>query len=181
MKKITILLIALIGLVAFSNAQVSDNYVITPNDLTIQSNGGYDILEIIDHSFTDEIGNPQLPVKIVSYVLPYNSTITGITINSISQEKLSGNYYIFPTQPPRKLDWSDPPPFVEPNLEIYNSNTPYPNKTVEIINDGYTHGYHVITVAIYPVVYYPEDREIYLRDLQEKILFFTAGTFHNFI
>jgi len=94
MKKITILLIALIGLVAFSNAQVSDNYVVTPNDLKIQSNGEYDILEMIDHSFTDEIGNPQLPIKIVSYVLPYNSTVTGITVNSISQEKLSGNNII---------------------------------------------------------------------------------------
>ncbi|MCL2168159.1 MAG: hypothetical protein FWH59_03405, partial [Lentimicrobiaceae bacterium] len=106
-----------------------------------KQNDGFDQILINECSFTEEIGNPQLPIKIISYVLPYNSTVTGIIVNSISQEKLNGNYYIFPTQPPIPLDWSDPPPFVEPNLDIYNSNVPYPNKTVEIISDGYTHGY----------------------------------------
>ena len=176
MKKITIITITLMGLFLLTNAQVSDSYVVTPNDLIIQSNGEYDILEIIDHSFTKEIGNPQLPVKIVSYVLPYNSTVIDITVNSISQEKLNGNYYIFPTQPSRQLDWSEPPPFIEPNLDIYNSNIPYPNKTVEIINDGYTHGYHVVTVAIYPIVYYPADREIYLCDISFTINYTTGSS-----
>ena len=166
------------GLFLLTNAQVSDSYVLTPNDITIHQNGEYEEIMITnEYSFTEEIGNPQLPIKIVSYVLPYNSTVTGITINSISQEKLSGNYYIYPAQPPRKLDWSEPPPFVEPNPDIYNSNTLYPNKTVEIINDGYTHGYHIVTVAIYPIVYYPLDREIYLRDISFTITY--NGFFDN--
>ncbi|MCL2313572.1 MAG: hypothetical protein FWC41_14035, partial [Firmicutes bacterium] len=154
MKKIAALIIILIDLTAFLNAQVTDNYVITPNDLKIQSSGEYDILEIIDHSFSNEIGNPQLPVKIISFVLPYSSTVTGIEV-SVIQEKIEGSYYIFPVQPPRPLDGSAAPAFVEPNQAVYNSSAPYPNKIVEIINDGYTHGYHVVTVAIYPVEYHP--------------------------
>ena len=149
-------------------AQVSDSYVLTPNDITLYQNGEYDVIITAENTFTDEVGSPQLPVKIISYVLPYNSTVTGINV-SVTQQKLEGNYYIYPAQPPRRLDGSEPPPFVEPNQEIYNSNNPYPNKTVEIINDGYTHGYHVVTVAIYPVVYYPIDREIYLRDISFTI------------
>jgi len=164
MKKILLFAIALISLHAF--AQISDSNVITPNDITVYRKGGYDLLLTADNTFTDEIGNPQLPVKIVSYVLPYNSTVTGITINSITQQKLDSNYYIFPVQQPRVLDGSPTPPFIEPNPEVYNLNTPYPNKTAEIINDGYAHGYHVVTVAIYSVVYYHADREIYLRDIE---------------
>ena len=169
MKKIYFLAIVFISLSAF--AQISDSILLSPKDLIIQSNGEYDLLEIIDHSFTEEIGNPLLPVKIISFVLPYNSTVTGIQINSVTQEKISGNYYIFPAQPQRRLDWSEAPPFVEPNSAVYNSSVPYPNKIVEIINDGYTHGYHVVTVAIYPVEYYPENREIYLRNISFTITY----------
>ena len=177
MKKITVLIIALIGLTAFSNAQISDSYSLNLNDIVIKQNGVFHELFIEECTFTNEIGNPQLPVKIVSYVLPYNSTVIEIEINSITQEKLSGNYYIFPTQKQRKIDGSESPIFVEPNLEIYNSNVPYPNKTVEIISDGYTHGYHVVTVAIYPIEYHPASREIYLRNISFTINY--NGTFDS--
>ena len=143
MRKTFTLTIALLCLTTFLNAQISDNFIVTPNDVTFIKNRGFDEMTIEGCSFTDEIGSPQLPVKVLSFVLPYYSMVTGITINSISQQKLDGSYYIFPAQPPRRLDGSEPPPFVEPNPEIYGASTPYPNKTVEIINDGYTHGYHV--------------------------------------
>jgi hypothetical protein len=169
MKKVIILAIALVGLSALVNAQINDSYILNQNDVIIQQNGVYDEISIDGCTYIDEVGNPQLPVKIVSYVLPYNSTVIGMVINIVSQEKLSGNYYVYPVQSPRVLDGSDTPPFVEPNSEIYNSNTPYPSNTVEIINDGYTHGYHVVTVAIYPVEYHPSGREIYLRDISFTI------------
>jgi len=167
MKKITILIIALMGLLVLANAQISDTFILTPNDLTILQNGIYDEIIITnENSFTNEIGSPQLPIKIVSFVLPYNSTVLDIQVNSLTEQKLNGNYYIYPVQPTRWLNGSEPPPFVEPNPAVYGSLIKYPNKTIEIINDGYTHGYHVVTVAIYPVVYYPADREIYLRDIE---------------
>ena len=178
MKKITILIATLLGFIAFVNAQISDSYVLTQNDLTFHRNGEYDeILITNENSFTEEIGNPQLPVKIVSYVLPYNSTVTGITVNSVSSQKLSGTYIIIPLQPTRYLDGSEPPPFVEPNPEVYNSNTPYPNKKVEIISDGYTLGYHIVTVAIHPIEYYPVNKEIYLRNISFTINY--VGSFDS--
>ncbi|MDL2262867.1 hypothetical protein LJC11_05140 [Bacteroidales bacterium OttesenSCG-928-I21] len=168
MKKLIILIVTLIGLFGVLSSQVSDNFMLTTNDLIISTSGEYDIISTTDFSFTDEIGSPQLPVKFVSFVLPYNSTITGLDV-TVTQQKLNGNYYIYPAQPPRMLDGSDPPEFVESNLDIYNSNEPYPNKTVEIISDGYTHGYHVVTVAIYPVEYHPANREVYLRNINFTI------------
>jgi hypothetical protein len=168
MKKFLFLIITTISLPILINAQISDNFTVTPNDVIFVQNGSFDEINIMGCSFTNEIGNPQLPIKIMSFVLPYNSTITAIDVNA-TQQKLNGNYYIFPTQLPRPLDGSEPPPFIEPNLEIYNSNIPYPSKTVEIINDGYTHGYHVVTLAIYPMEYHPEDREVYLRDISFTI------------
>ncbi|MCL2311689.1 MAG: hypothetical protein FWC41_04265 [Firmicutes bacterium] len=124
MRKTITLIVALLGLTTFLNAQINDTFIVTPNDVTLKKNRGFDEITIEGCSFTNEIGNPQLPVKVLSFVLPYNSTVTGIDINSVVSEKLNGNYYIFPAQPPRRLDGSEPPPFVEPNPEIYGSSAP---------------------------------------------------------
>ena len=102
MRKLTLIII-LIHLLVLSNAQISDSYVLTPNDLTISKNGKYDVIITQEKSFTDEIGSPQLPVKIISFVLPYNSTVSSLGI-AVTQEKLNGSYYIFPTQPQQTLD-----------------------------------------------------------------------------
>ena len=174
MRKFIILFAVIIGLPIFSIAQVSDSFVLSSKEVTHRQNGSFDELIIEEYSFTDEIGNPQLPVKIVSYVIPYNATVTGIDV-TVSQQKLSGNYYIFPAQPPIPLDGSNPPPFVEPNQDIYASSTPYPNKTVEIINDGYTHGYHIVTIKIYPVSYIPANGEIYLQSYNYTINYSTTN------
>jgi len=165
MKRIIFLVITVIGSVAFSNAQISDNITLNVNDLMFLKNRTYDVISINEDTFTDEIGSPQLPVKVISYVLPYNSTVTSITINSVSLENLSGVFYIYPAQPPRYLDGSEPTPFVEPNQTIYGSSMPYPSGTVEIISDNYTYGYHVVTLKVYPIEYIPINKEIYLRNI----------------
>ncbi|MCL2312575.1 MAG: hypothetical protein FWC41_08865 [Firmicutes bacterium] len=118
MRKLFTLAVAMVGLMAFTNAQISDNFIITPNDVTLIKNRGFDEVTIEECSFTNEIGNPQLPVKVLSYVLPYNSTVTSVEVNSVTQQKLEGNYYIFPTQPPRRLDGAPIPA----DREIYVRN-----------------------------------------------------------
>jgi len=163
MRKFSVLIIILVGLSTLTNAQISDSYILTPNDITVLQNEIYDVISIEGCSYTDEVGKPQLPVFMETFVLPYSSIVTDVQVTTTSRQQIAGNYYIFPTQPPRVLDGSDPPPFVEPDQVVYSSNTPYPNKTVEIVDDGYLYGYHVVTVKIYPVSYIPASGEIYLQ------------------
>jgi len=143
MKKLTFFII-LVGISISLKSQVSDSYSLSLQNVEFQQrevNGVvYDVILTKESTCTDEVGNPKLPVKIISYVLPYNSTVTGIDV-SVTLQKLQRNYYIIPAQYPRALDGSDPPPFVEPDLAVYSSNTPYPNKTIEIVDDGYLYGY----------------------------------------
>lgn len=176
MKILYIFIILILTSSIVLNAQISDSYRLSSDDLRIEQNAQFQLLNTIENSYTDEIGNPQLPVKIISFVLPYESTILGIDIN-VNKQKLNGSYYIYPVQPPRMIDGSDAPPFTEPNPLVYSSSTAYPAKTVEIISDGYTHGYHVVTLAIYPVEYHPANREIYLRDISFTINY--TGSFDN--
>jgi hypothetical protein len=164
-----ILVINLIGLPVLLKAQVSENFTLSQNELIFQKNADFDELTLKDYSFTEEIGNPQLPIRIESFVIPYDAVVSGLQITSVTKQKNKGKFYIYPTQPPRPLDGSDPPAFVEPNPAVYNSSAPYPGKTAEIISDEYMHGYHIVTVKIYPVEYIPKNREVYLQDISFTI------------
>lgn len=164
-----IMVITLIGLPVLLKAQISESFTLPQNELIFQKNAEFDELITKDYTFTDEIGNPQLPVRIESFVVPFDTIVSGIYTTSVTKQKIKGKFYIYPTQPPRPLDGSDPPAFVEPNPAVYNSSEPYPGKTVEIISDEYMHGYHIVTVKIYPVEYIPKNREIYLQDISFTI------------
>jgi hypothetical protein len=163
------LLITFISLPILIQAQISGSIKLTQNELIIQKNAEFDELLVKKFRFTDEIGSPQLPVCVESFVVPYEAIVTGISINSVIKKKIEGEFYIYPTQPPRPLDGSEPPEFVEPNTAVYNSISPYPGKVAEIISDGYTHGYHIVTIILYPVEYIPKNKEIYLCEIDFTI------------
>jgi hypothetical protein len=171
MKKTLVFTITILLLSICSNltAQISDSFSLQQSNVVFQQNGIYDIIAIEGCSYTDEIGNPQLPVFTETFVLPYNAVVTDIQVTTTSNQQILGDYFIYPAQPPRLLDGSDPPPFVEPNLAVYNATTPYPNKTAEIVSDGYLFGYHVVTVKIYPIEYIPATGEIYLKSYNYAI------------
>lgn len=64
MKKTIILIIGIIVTSISLNAQINEKYTLNPNDLTVQTYDEYDLLEVAEHSYTEEVGNPQLPVKV---------------------------------------------------------------------------------------------------------------------
>lgn len=166
---IKIIVITLTGLPVLLKAQINDSFTLQQYELIFQKNDIFDELITKDNTFTDEIGNPKLPVHFESFVVPFDATVTGIQINSVTIQKIKGNFNIYPTQPPRYLDGSDQPAFVEPNPDVYNSSEPYPGKTVEIVSDEYMHGYHVVTVKIYPVEYFPKSQKINIQNVSYTI------------
>ena len=146
-------------------AQVIDRFSLQQSNILFNNNGVYDEIYIENCSFTEDVGKPKIPVFTQMYVLPYGAEVIDIQVSATNkQQPIAGNFYIIPAQPPQKLDGSEPPPFVEPDLSVYSSSLPYPNKTVEIVDNGYIHGYHVVTVKIYPISYIPASGEIYLNN-----------------
>ena len=150
-------------------AQVSDRFALSQDEILFQRNTDFDELITSEYSFTEEVGNPRLPVHIESFVVPFEATVSDLQVTSVSKQKIDGNFYIYPAQPPIILDGSESPAFVQPNTSVYNSSSPYPGKVAEIISDSYTHGYHIVTVKLYPFEYIPQTREIYLQDISFNI------------
>ena len=155
MKKLCVLTMLLFT-VLFSYAGYNGTVLTNQNELSFSNNGNYDIVSFTNGLYTDEIGAPQLPVKVLSFLIPVDKKVSSITITGTTFQQLSGTYNIYPVQTPVPTNMSPyAMPFDDPNPLIYNSNNPYPGKLFEIIEDGYPMGYHVITIKFYPTEYIP--------------------------
>jgi len=137
-KKILITTIVLLctSTLVFANYNGSVNT--NQSELIFSQKDGYDFITFEKNYFTEEVGAPQLPVKILEYVIPIDMNVKDIIINSSEQVQIDGTYFVYPAQPPHLTDGSEPPPFVEPNSDIYGSSNPYPDKLLEVIADGFT-------------------------------------------
>lgn len=162
MKKVLITTIVLLCTSTLVFADYNGTVTTNQTELSFSQMNDYDFIRLEKGYFTEEEGAPKLPVKILKYVIPVDMNVKDIIINSSYQIQISGTYYIYPAQPPHFLDGSEPPPFVEPNSEIYDSDTPYPYKLVEVIADEFTMGYHIVTLRFYPVEYIPAEQKINL-------------------
>nr|MBC8525943.1 T9SS type A sorting domain-containing protein [Candidatus Cloacimonadota bacterium] len=146
------------------------------SDLSFNRLDGYDIILLERGTTTEVTGAPQLPIKEYKYLLPNDVKVQNIVINRSEKLELDGEYYIYPSQPPYPLNYSDPPPFVPPDDKIYNSDNPYPNKLVQIVQDYYPFGYHVVALQFYPVEYIPKKKKVFLyNEIDFTILYEKSG------
>ena len=141
-------------------AQYSDTVLTGLNDVVFSNNGIYKIINLqSNYSWITDVGFPQLPVKILKYILPYNAVVKDVSVTGSSMTSVSGSYLVQPVQEPLTLGSSTQTADTI-NSAIYNSSNPYPGKQLEIVNDGYEMGYHVISIKFYPVEYLPSLKRI---------------------
>lgn len=154
-----------LGLCAQTNEQIS----IDLNKITVEANGEFVSLSYSDAKLMDEVGAPQLPVILKTFVIPVDAEVTGVKINSSSKQKLPGNFYIYPAQPPIPLNGiGDSGPF-HLNELLYKSLQVYPENKVQILRDEFELGYHIVTVGIYPIEYIPGERKVNVCDINFSI------------
>lgn len=150
MKKL--FLISIFILVNYSLwSQIQDNFNFDTNMITSTSIENFTKISFNSCDFTQEVGAPELPYKVVQYVIPYDKKVSSISLDS-SRYITLGSYLVYPAQPVYPLD-EEPPAFVEPDSSYYNSNSAYPNQLIKIENQYYKNGYHLVTIFIYPLSY----------------------------
>ncbi|MCK4359543.1 MAG: hypothetical protein KAW92_12555, partial [Candidatus Cloacimonetes bacterium] len=150
----------------------------------------YDFVSISqekDLEFSREIGNPQLPFKIVRLYLPQGKEISQITIISKESEYLEGEFSIYPAQPPQILTSSeDEIEFIQPADDVYSSSELYPEEIVKIAKQGFFAGYNIGSILVYPLQYIPKEKklifhskieiEISYKDTEESPIPFSKRT-----
>ncbi len=124
---------------------------------------------------TKEVGKPELPVYRVSYVLPVDAVVTGVTFKKKSKQKFDGSFYLYPAQEPKYTDNSKEVKFTAPDRIVYESNQPYPTKLYDIESDRFLQGYHIITLLIYPFEYIPKSRTLNYYTVLDYTIQYTLG------
>ena len=112
--KITaITLMSLLCMSTFLYADYTGSVITDPQELSFSQIDGYDLVSLNEYFDTDEEGSPQLPVKILKFLIPIDVNLGEVTVNHSEMIELEGMYNIYPAQPPFPTDGSDMPAFVD--------------------------------------------------------------------
>lgn len=119
------------------------------------------------------VGGPSLPVKYLTFSLPYNSyniTVTS-TVNHSSTISLSSK--IYPEQEPRSTNNLSDVMFTEPNDSLYNSA----NIISSIVKEGYLDGdNHMVTIAVYPITYCDESSQLRINTTIDIVISYSLAS-----
>jgi hypothetical protein len=122
----------------------------------------YDRVFMTDAPNAGNIGEPALPARGATILLPYGAEVSSIEIIPSDKAFVGSSYYIEPVAQPIPLS-ADPsmmkPP--TPNEAIYASDSPFPATRFKNIGTHGFRGYQVLTLRLQPVEYKPASGELY--------------------
>jgi len=130
--------------------------------LSFKKEKGYDVIQIAGCSYEYKVGYPQIPVHSSVYVIPPGAEIEKVEVISSERVKIPGKFNILPVQTARPFMQHEPPPFVEPLKEVYESPELYPSNVILCPHLGEKGGYNLATITVFPIQYIPLKGEIYL-------------------
>jgi hypothetical protein len=132
-------------------------------ELSFDQFKGYDIVRLRGDDYLSDVGKPMLPWKELTIALPSGMAVKSVQAVDSKSEAISGEYYIFPAQPPMKIGLSEKDvDFVEPDQQTYTSNQPYPSKLVEFTYQTDLAGQGMAVIRLYPVQYVPAEKRLTL-------------------
>ncbi|MFH1336789.1 MAG: C25 family cysteine peptidase [Candidatus Zixiibacteriota bacterium] len=131
----------------------------SPSDLSLEKENGFDRIILKGSASTLTAGSPMLPVKTVCLLLPANTEVVDVLV-SAEQHVLLGEYSVLPTQSDEKTDGSDTKEWTAPDSRIYDTDSPFPGKRAELLEEGYLGGNHLVILAVYPLEYFPQSKRL---------------------
>jgi len=157
------LLVLFVALFLFSSmgeAQIVYQAYFSETDLVFDRKGEFDLVTLKGGIRSQDYGCPHLPIKLIHFILPNESKVTDVTVINKQHTPLEGEYLLFPSQPDEKTDGSYTKEWVKPDPQVYNSDSLYPPRLVEIVEEGYLAGNHLITLALYPLQCKPKSQRL---------------------
>ena len=142
---------------------VAFSVTFSPDKIQFDKTLEYDTIHLNDGSYLINAGEPMLPMKQFRYALPEGMKATDIQVVDIQQERLPGQYTVFPAQPPQQVGTildEDTELVVDQN--VYDSNEAYPSSFIELVGQTDFAGQAIAVVQVYPLQYYPKDQKLSL-------------------
>jgi hypothetical protein len=144
-----------------TSATLAHQVQYTAEQFSSTTAGEYDRIVVgSDFAAMSPESEPELPVQLLTYVLPPNFEATGVQILASESQVFQTDCYLYPTQPDTVIGCR--PRTVGPDSSIYGQTTAYPASPMEIVHQGTLDGASLVSVAIRPMFYFPQQRELHL-------------------
>ena len=134
----------------------------TPTFEIINTNGAFFTMLSMPGclSIGAQTGEPTMPVKPISLLLPPLKSVDHITVSgtpvTVATSAINLKQKpIFPYQPSVPLGSTQQPDFTM-NLEVYTSSSLYPTERYTNFAIGYSHGYAILSLNLNPLQYNPQ-------------------------
>ena len=159
MRKIgsTLFLIFSLTYILFAGKTEQTYYFQPPN---IQITDGEAHLTMPECWTTGLPGEPQLPIKGCSVLLPPGSEAVSLNLEYPQPISLGSGYHVPPTEEQYPLSQIGPFPPTPENQDIYTADNYYPSELVSDLLNQYKRGYSISHFQIHPVIYNPVTGEI---------------------
>lgn len=148
------------------------------------NNTSYSIVHLSESIPYGIIGSPQIPSKIVRFLIPYQKSFHDISIESLSTINLSSkiqNTCIYPLQKEFPFSHTDHPHLFAYNRSIYNAQQWNSHKKVQVQSIDWIAGFPVVTALINPFDYHPyQEYLLFSNEIKITIRFQSdePGMFH---
>ena len=114
MKKFIYSIAAFMICVIAAKAQITGQVSVNLTDVQISAHGDYSKIHLEGaNGLTRQVGAPELPVIVKTFVIPADAKVTGVDVTVSSRTALDGTFMPYPAQPPVTVGDSAPE-FVPP-------------------------------------------------------------------
>lgn len=135
----------------------------------ITQTGEFDLVTFENTLNTGLTGEPALPYQAVKLLLPPGYEAAKIDIISKSEQKLNGQFHLYPAQASRPLSEGKSNEF-KYNAALYSQNTKYPSNQLGSLSTEYMNGHSIALCTFTPLSYNPAKREVsYSSEITVKI------------
>ncbi|MBN1281245.1 MAG: hypothetical protein JXA00_06315, partial [Candidatus Thermoplasmatota archaeon] len=133
---------------------------------TLIDNIMYHTITMTDTQPSGSAGEPCLPTRGISLLLPQGRTVKDITITKSQKQHVGFGYLIQPVGEPVPLSDSTSARLPIPQKELYSSHSVFPSAIFETVGIHSYRGYQILLLNIHPVQYIPASGEVsYFTDL----------------
>ena len=150
--------------------KIVTNIEFNASDLSFHKFETYDLVKLKGCPLTRHVGEPALPVKSISLVIPPTAKITDIAMLSSENITIEGKYTILPAQPPAPtstLTCQNETRFAAQKAPVYSPSNMYPGEIFRYTGEGNLRGHKIVSLTLFPVQYVP---------VEKKLIFYTDVT-----
>ncbi len=145
------------GIVSFQDSEV-----------LFGSRAGYSRISLSGCTSFGSPGEPLLPVKPVTLVLPSGACNVTVFAEAVSADTVSVSGTVQPVAVPRPFSAAaSVPEKISENPAVYTSDSFWPGKAAVNIRTGNKGGFTLVSFLVYPVQYNPVSRELQVADTVE--------------